>query len=536
MVRVAVIQIDSSGRSPSPEAHALSSCARLIDRAVAEHAPAVVLFPELELPDEEELASALASTLQERALQHRLWLVGSVRHRGETHAVWTTPEGELTSRLASDLERTGAGTFAPEAAIISTSYGKIGLCVGREGLHFKVSRALSLAGAEWVCASLALCTDAELSLRIPARAAENRLFYAVAARRDGEPELYPTDLLTLPPEVATAQVERPAVSQIVAPTGLRVACGEIAVFELLWPDLAPAPEWLSKVSPRPELYRGFPLRSRSPTHARTIAELDVAALAFSDLGSVSDAIAWAREHVEELAAKEVGLVVLPELFCFDPNLSDLQHAAAADFLTIVQALARACRRSATHVATSLVEQVGDAFFHVGVLIGQGGIVLRQAQLHPTARLAWAEPGRRLDTAHLPWGSFALAVGEDALVPEVLDALGRADVEVLAAPLSARIAPLASLTLAAATDEAGYAVVAATRPEHSSDGQLVSASFVADPARWPLRRALAEQEALRATVQLALIRNLRAAARHARPARPEPARVRAQTPAPAPALD
>lgn len=535
MIRVAVIQIENLGPGLSHPAHALMACARLIDRAIAEHGPAVLLFPELELSDEDELSQALESTLQERSVRHQVWLIGSVQHRGETYAVWTSPEGLLMTRPASDLERTGTGTFAPETAIIATPHGKIGLSVGREGLHLKVSRALSLAGADWIGVSLGLRTNAELSLRIPARAAENQLFYVVAARVADGSEVYPSDLHTLPPGTTAGPTETTAVSQIVAPSGLAVARGELAVCELP-SDPLDAPEWLAKVSRRPELYRGFPLRSRTPTYPLTIEEVDVAALAFSDLGSAAHAIAWAREHVEELAAKEVGLIVLPELFCFDPNLTDLHQAAAADFLTVVQTLARACRRTATHVATSLVERVGDAFFHVGVLIGQAGIVLRQRQLHLTHRLAWAEAGSRLEIAHLPWGRLALAVGEDALVPEVLDGLGRAEVEIVAAPLSARVAPLASLTLSAATDEAGYAVVAAARPEHSSDGQLVSASFVADPARWPLQRALAEQEALRATVRLSSIREMRRAGRNSLLPRADGAGVREPTRVQAPALD
>ncbi|MDB4976348.1 MAG: hypothetical protein JWN48_4689 [Myxococcaceae bacterium] len=521
MVRVAVIQVQSTRTT----AAALEACTRLIDRAAVEHAAGLVVFPELLLEDEDELSAAgkLPSMLLERSSRYQIWLLGSALHRGVTVSLCVSPGGELATRPVSDLERSGSGSFAAESAVYSTPHGKVGLSVGPEALHFKVARDLSLAGADLVCVSLALCSGAELALRVPARAVENELFVAVAAhaREPVEPELYAAHLATLPPEpsgaeAGRAEAERTSVSQIIAPRGHQLACGPIAIAELDLPgaEQEDAPVRSRSITRRPDLYRGFPLRSRSEECRGSIPEIDVAALAFSELGSVSHAIAWAREHLEELAAKEVGLVVLPELFCFDPNLTDLHEAAARDFLSVVQALAKACRRTATHVATTLVEQVDDAYFHVGVLIGQGGIVLRQAQLHVTDQHAWARPGSRLQTARLPWGRLGLVVGADALVPEVLDGLGCSEVDIVAAPLSVRGAGPRTLTLSAAADEAGYAVVGASSPELPGAESAVGASFVADPARWPLQRALPDREALRATIRLQALRDARLSVREA----------------------
>ncbi|MDB4986836.1 MAG: hypothetical protein JWN04_2014 [Myxococcaceae bacterium] len=530
MVRIAVIQLEATRDA----AQALASCAALIDRAALERAAQIVLFPELLLDDDDELSATgrLPSMLLERAARHRIWCLGSALHRGLTSSLWAGPDGELSLRACSDLEQTGAGTFAAEAAILHTPHGKIGLCAGSESLHFKVTRSLSLAGADMVCISLAQRPERDPALHAPARAAENQLFLAVAWHASIGPEPYPLSLPTLPPE-AELQTERLPISQIFGPGGHPLASGEPWVAELDLPGETSETEAREpKLTRRPDLYRGFPLRRSSRERPLAEVELEIAALAYSELGSVSDAIAWAKEHIEELAAKEVALVVLPELFCFDPNLTDLHVAAAADFLAVVQALARACKRTGTHVITTLVEQVEDEYFHVGVVIGQGGIVLRQAQLHVTEQHAWATPGTRLQTARMPWGTLGVLVGADARVPELLDGLGRSEVELVAAPLSSRSAHMAALTLAAAADEAGYAVIAATPPAHGPDAGLTSASFIVDPSRWPLQRASANQEVLRATLRFQAIRDARRVVRQSA----SESQLRARTPAPAPAQD
>jgi predicted amidohydrolase len=534
MVRVAVIQIESS----CDTSQALDACTRSIDRAVAEHTAQLIVFPQLSLDDDDELAAdSQLGPLRERALQHQVWLLGSVLHRGLTSSAWCSPDGVVSTRVSSDLEQTGSGAFTAEAAVIQTPHGKIGLSTGQHGLHYKVARGLAQAGAELVCVSLALHAELELTLRLPARAVENQTFLAVAAHLDSTPQPYPASAVTLPPELPGQSPQevlgeptvRAPVSQIYTPLGAQVACGDLgsAELDLPLPDHAEETLTLKTVARRPDLYRGFPRRSRSGESPLALAELDVATLAYSELGSVSHAISWAREHLEELAEKEVGLVVLPELFCFDPNLTDLHEAASADFATVVQALSSACRRSPLHVVTSLVEQVDGAYYHVGLVIGQAGIVLRQAQLHVSAQHAWARPGHRLESARMPWGRLGLVVGDDVLVPEVLDGLGRAEVELVAAPLSTGLSQRAALTLASAADEAGYAVLGATRPTSSEQGVLTSSSFVVDPSRWPVQRALESQEVLRATVRLAALRS----------ARQPPERVlRAPTRGPALALD
>jgi predicted amidohydrolase len=198
----------------------------------------------------------------------------------------------------------------------------------------------------------------------------------------------------------------------------------------------------------------------------------------------------AADKIEALAQRGVGLVVLPELFCFDANLQAAAEAAADDFLTVIRTLARACMNTGTHVVTSLVETVSGELTHVGVLIGQAGIVARQVQLHVPPRHSWARAGRRIENICMPWGNLAIAVGEDALMPELAHTYATLGTTLLAVPMSSRFHAHARVILPALADQLQCAVVAALRPERAADEEDRAASLIADPQRGALTKALA----------------------------------------------
>ena len=82
--------------------------------------------------------------------------------------------------------------------------------------------------------------------------------------------------------------------------------------------------------------------------------------------------------------------------------------------------------------------MADGDRHVGVAIDAEGIRLRQPQMHPVARHAWATShGDDVMTLDLDWGRLAIVVGDDVVHPEVARLAALASVDVIALPLDAQ---------------------------------------------------------------------------------------------------
>jgi deaminated glutathione amidase len=539
MIRVAVLQIEHELEPTS----AVALCARLIDRAVSEQSAQIVVFPQLTAHDDDVDAvdSQLARELSRLSAQHAIWVLGSVSIASSPVCVWADPSGQVHARPCSELEQTGAGSFGAETALLSTPYGKIGLCAGPSALRARVSRALSLAGAHLVCTSLAVSLPRVLSLQPPARAVENQIFVAVSALYVAHVAPYPTHMETLPPPQHGADSAR-LHNQIAGPNGQLVvltscAEGSISIAELALGTPEPlsdaeqtspskAGEESIPAAPPRSLFSHVDRSDRSvDTAVRSYADdlrastLTVATLTIEREGSLQDTLTRTAEQLRDLAKQDVSLVVLPELFCFGPELSCPENAAA-EFVNVVRTLAEACTRSRMHVVTSLVEQVKDRLFHTAVLVGQGGVVVRQVSLARASRLPWATPGRRVQTARLPWGRLALSVGDDALLPEFAESLSQAGVDVLAAPLAAAHAEHARLTLPAMAEEGRYAVVAAltsapapeahrsTEDRETSEEGQPGGGFIVDPSQLSLHVASKDELGLRATLDLSALRSSR----------------------------
>lgn len=504
MVRVAVLQIPST----PPLESALASCVRETDRAVTHHQARVVVCPAFSLvasePSAAQQIETIRGTLAERARAHAIWIALSVTSAEGSFVGWLTPEeGEQGSETGERL--------------VATPFGKLAICSERELLEPAATRALALDGATLICAPVGVCSAAEIGLHLPARAAESGLFVALAALFELVSEPYPSSAITLPPDDFGASPRvRGATSQIVGSDGRPLAIAVVdeeglAVAEL---DLSePVRRSVGDATPllslrRPELYRRGPRRARDQPAAPAAVELQVATVDVPFRGATHDAVSAASTHVEALAQQGVELLVLPELFCFE-SLPEDPEAAANDFALVVRALAQACRHTRAHVVTSLVERVGSDFSHVGVLVGQAGVVARQPQLHVPPRHGWARAGHGLVGIPMPWGNLAITVGEDALVPELSASYALLGTDIIAAPLSARYQAEATLSLPALADQLQLAAVAALRGEHEPDASTGASSFIVDPGRWPALRALGEQELLQSCVGLRALREARA---------------------------
>jgi len=537
MFRVAALQFASTDDVD----HNLATCLRMIDSAADVYQAELMVLPEfcnhISWYDDREHALRVAVTLDgpflsaiaARAHRHRATIVinCSVKRADDLITVTSLmygPEGQLLAEADKQTlmghENVWFARAEKTAPIIDADKARIGLYPCRDGVTMETPRCLALRGAQVMCNSLNSFALDEASLHVPARAAENRVF-VVAANKVGP--LIPAHLL----ETVSAATFIPVPfldgageSQIVAPDGRVLAKGPRTGEAVVAVDIDPS-EADSKVRPdgthlfearRPELYRAIGMKPREMPFEPAASTLEVAAISIVDTTSIESAIVSAAEQLQALAQDGAELVVLPELFCFEGGRVTDTDIAAAFFVRAVRALAEACAGTKTHVVTSLVERVGPDFFHMGVLIGQAGIVARQPQLHIPARHSWARPGRRLEVFRLTWGKLAILVGDDMIFPELAKVAALNGVHLLAAPCDLAEPWEIELGLRSRSAENRVCIAMATRPREVGQSALfdlereftimqpwterVFDGRISDPI---VTRAFADQGILRATL-------------------------------------
>ncbi|MEU0555852.1 nitrilase-related carbon-nitrogen hydrolase [Dactylosporangium sp. NPDC006015] len=427
-MRVAAVQF-AVGQDVSAN---LANCLRMIDQAVAEGADLVVL-PEfcnhLSWYDDRDHARRMACRLgdpfltavADRAAQHRVHVkinVTLARDDGRTTGtnLLFGPGGELLGQsdkqtlMGSENDHLHRGS--ENGPIVATAFGTVGMYACMEGVAPEVARGLALRGAEVLLNSLNSFATDEASLHIPVRAAENRV-WVVAANKVGP--LLPADKLgaisaglKVPPEWLHGAGE----SQIVAPDGTVVAKGPRTGEAVVVADIDPA---LARDKRRPDGTDRFTAR-RGPVYAPIGHEpRDPGRPQAAE--SLQAAVVRAADGAPEALAAGARLLVLPELQ--DPS--------------VVPALRELLRGTDAVAVTSVLEDGA----HVGVVVSGEGVIGRQPQLHPVARLAGqvSRHGDGVATFDLPWGRLAVVVGDDAIYPEVFRLAAIAGADVVAVPFT-----------------------------------------------------------------------------------------------------
>jgi len=472
----------------------LATCLRMIESAVADCQPALLVLPEfcnhlswyegrnhcdsVAVEENGPFLSALCAAAQ----RHRIHLVvNCTLRRGPEVTTGTSflidPEGEIIAEADKQVLMGHENDFLQSAVDVApirdTPVGRLGLYACMDGVINETPRSLALRGADILCNSLNSFALDEGSLHVPVRAAENRSF-VVAANKIGplipEPALEPVAAATgIPAEYLHGAGE----SQIVAPDGKVLAKASRDQEEVIWADIE-VQQARTKLRPdgthifesrRPELYgaigrtpvsRGEPPRSLPPA--------GVAVIQPEGVGDA--AVAHVIAALAELSG-EIKLVVLPELFDLpDALVGHLDEARRRGAATV--AALKSAAREGLWIATSIVE--GDQ--HVGVLITARGIVHRQPQLHRTARHAgWMVPGERAEVIDLPWARFALVVGDDALFPETFRLLAVRGVEVVAAPVHVLETWEVATGLRERSAENRMCLIAATRPSDAGTSRI-----------------------------------------------------------------
>ncbi len=537
MFRVAALQFASTDDVD----HNLATCLRMIDSAADVHQAELMVLPEfcnhISWYDDREHALRVAVTLDgpflseiaARAHRHRATIVinCSVRREGDLITVTSLmygPEGQLLAEADKQAlmghENVWFARAEKVSPVVETHKARIALYPCRDGVTMETPRCLALRGAQVLCNSLNSFALDEASLHVPARAAENRVF-VVAANKVGP--LIPVHLIEAVSATTFIPVEfldGAGESQIVAPDGRVLAKGPRAGEAIVVADIEPS-DADRKIRPdgthlfearRPDLYRAIGTKPREMPLEPAAFALEVAALSIVDSTSIESAITSASQQVHALAQDGVELLVLPELFCFEGGRVADPDLGAEVFVRAVRALAEACAGTRAHVVTSLVERVGPDFFHMGVLIGQAGIVARQPQLHVPERHRWARPGRRLEVFGLTWGKVAMLVGDDMIFPELAKVAALNGAHLLAAPCDLTEPWELELGLRSRSAENRVCIAMATRPSEAGQSALfdlereftimqpwterVFDGRISDPI---VTRAFADQASLRATL-------------------------------------
>lgn len=434
-------------------AHNLATCLRMMDAAAA-HKPDLMVLPEfcnhmawyadrahawdVAVPLDGDFLAAIG----ERARRHRCFIKinCTVRRTGDRVTgtnILFSPEGEPVAIGDKQVLMGNENNFLTPAGactpVIETPIGKLGMYCCMDGVIPEVTRGLALCGAQILLNSLNSFALDEASLHIPVRAAENKCF-VVAANKVGwlVPEALAPAIaqrIKLPPETLQGAGE----SQVVAPDGRVLAKGPRRGEAVVIADVDPS-QADHKLRPdgthifaarRPALYRPIAAPPRPRMHTTPLHEVRVAAYQPAD-----ESLEAAARAVTEAIASGAKLIVLPELFGLNGGIAtDLAQAQAlGQELTAV--MRAALDASDALIATSIVQGTR----HLGVLIGQRGIVMTQPQLHTCGRHNWCDQlGDAMHTFDAPFGRIAIVLGPDSIYPETFRLAALQDAEIVATP-------------------------------------------------------------------------------------------------------
>lgn len=458
-VRVAAVQFAVG----VDEKENLATCLRMID-AAAKEKPRLMVLPEFLnhaswWKDQEHnytvavgLDGPFVGAIAAKAREHNCYIMANCTVRRRNNAVTGTnillgPDGKVAATSDKQVLMGNENNFLEHATevcpILETPIGRVGMFSCMDGMMNETPRGLALRGAQIMCNSLNSFSNDEASLHIPVRAAENKVF-VVAANKIGP--LVPSDQidavagrLKIPPEKLHGGGE----SQIVAPDGTVLAIAPldeeavvVADIDVSDADDKQRPDGTDVFAARrPDLYGAIAQEPGERDYTPGAAEIEVAV--YQPVSDGEDAIDEAAKSAGDAFADGVTLVVLPELFFLRGGQVSDPGAAAALSDRACAALQGAVQAGGGdgHIVASVVAAAGDGWAHEGVVIGADGILMRQRQLHDTARHgAWADAaGDALQTIDLPWGRLALAVGGDTVYPETFRLATLQNVEVVAAP-------------------------------------------------------------------------------------------------------
>ena len=336
------------------------------------------------------------------------------------------------------LQRAGA-----PGPVVETPFARLGMYACMDGVVCETPRYLALRGAQVLCNSVNSFAPDESSLHIPVRAAENKVF-VIAANKIGP--LVPVEMLDQLSAVTGIPkrfLHGAGESQVVDPRGKVLAIASPDREEVICADIDPGAAD-DKFRPdgsdlfglrRPALYRPIAQdpATQPPPPAKTCERLPVAMVQLRQRSTA--ALPPALQYIEQAAGEGAKLVVLPELFCTDPEARPTA-AAARQAQEAVAAIADVCGDAYVAASFPWLGR-GAELRHAALLIDRNGVQCAQPQLHVGERHSWAAPGDEINTLDLPFAHVGLLTGEDVVYPEAFRLLALEGVDTALVPYCAQ---------------------------------------------------------------------------------------------------
>lgn len=507
-MRVAIAQFSTSLNTQEN----LAKCLRIIKEA-ATCRPELLVLPEycntLPCYSNFELAWQQALTVDgeffekiaEQAKEHNCFIVfnATVQRDGNTQvqggantgditvtSCLFSPEGELVLQSNKQNLNTNEQSFfvtgTAVQAPVNTEFESVGLIVGDDSQHYRAARELAMQGAKLQCNSLSNFSSDHFDLYGAVNACENAVFFA-SANKIGplvspsfDEEERSNRTISVPKEFLVGSGH----SQIVAPSGEVLASlahrdegFTYADINLLNTDVG----FEHKKRPdgtvinqqrREELY----LTMKKGERCENINSPE-----FSDKSKVpetANVAIFATYTADEQAIEDVcfyiennlsDIIQLPELFFVADKLTLADETKRRQIEQIsLQAIDKisAALRPFQYVCTSLLID-GN---HQAVLIGDAGVLAKQAQLHYCARYAWTMLSNRLDVVNvvLEQGiiSIAMLTADDANIPELMELAAAKGAQLVLAPIDIQEPSEVKYSLLSRAAENRICIVAATR--------------------------------------------------------------------------
>lgn len=165
--------------------------------------------------------------------------------------------------------------------------------------------------------------------------------------------------------------------------------------------------------------------------------LRVAVVQMAHLSTLDDALAAARAHAKDAAARGAAIVLLPEyFFAAIPPLKDGPLDLEGTAARVRVALAQASRESGAAVAGNAIEPIGGALRNVLCVFDEGALVAEQLKIHPMPREAESGivGGDLLEPFALRGATAGGIVCADIFYPEASRVLSLKGAEILLNPV------------------------------------------------------------------------------------------------------
>lgn len=497
-MRIAVTQFATSLNSQEN----LATCIRMIDEAsVCE--PALIVLPEYcnTLPwyvdHNQAWENALAENgrflqgIAEQAKKFQCYIVlgvtlrrdlirkhqdGQIKSNISVTSCLFSPQGELIQQVDKQTLIGHENDFFTRACeksdVVTTPLAKLGLLSGSDIITFDAAREHALAGAQLLCHSTSSFALDQSHLHGPARACENKIFFASANKVGALVPQQQNSVIASPSLIAEEHLVGTGHSQIVSPNGKVLArmanndegfvFADINLAESTHKLRADGTDIIEQR--RPELY----LQKAVTIKQLANAELD------SSVPETANVAIFATYKSNEQAIEDVchyiennlsDIIQLPELFFLsDKTLTqDPQQLVAIESLCqqLVSQVS-AMLRPFQYVCTSLVLEG----VHQAVLISENGILARQQQLHFCQRYQWTALGDEINIVELALeqGNIKLAMltADDANVPELVNVVAANGIQLMLVPFDIQEPCEVEYSLLSRAAENRICIVAATR--------------------------------------------------------------------------